>query len=257
VSTERLLELVGDVSGVLELEQFHRAMLLALARAIRSNWVSVNDIHPDPSKIVALVEPDIPEHLHAAFAEHAHENPLIQRHLRTRDGRARRMSEVVTTAQLHALALYREVYAPLGVEYQLACVLDASPDHFVGIALARRDRDFTLADCNLLERARPFLVQACRNAKAYTALSEQLAVREEPRAALESALRDAGVGERESEVLACVALGRSNRDAGELLGISPRTVQAHLRSGFRKLEVGTRSQAAARTWELVTKGFVT
>jgi DNA-binding CsgD family transcriptional regulator len=257
MSTGRLLELVGDVNGILELDQFHRGMLIALARAIRCDWVSVNDIHPDPSKIVSLVEPAVPEHLLAALAEHAHENPLIQRHLRTRDGRAHRLSEVVTAEQLHALALYRECYIPLGVEYQLACVLDASPEHFVGIALSRGDRDFTVAECNLLERARPFLVQAYRNARAHAALSEQLAARGDPRATLADALRGAGVGDREAEVLACVALGRSNRDAGELLGISPRTVQAHLRSGFRKLGVRTRSQAAARAWALVTKDFVT
>jgi NarL family two-component system response regulator LiaR len=51
------------------------------------------------------------------------------------------------------------------------------------------------------------------------------------------------LSEREMEVLKIAAQGMSNRDiAGELF-ISERTVQAHMRSIFNKLGVGSRSEA--------------
>jgi DNA-binding CsgD family transcriptional regulator len=49
---------------------------------------------------------------------------------------------------------------------------------------------------------------------------------------------------REREVLALVALGRTNGEIGTILGISPRTVQKHLEHLFQKLGVETRTGAA-------------
>ncbi len=51
------------------------------------------------------------------------------------------------------------------------------------------------------------------------------------------------LSQRELEVLKLAARGMSNKDIGEALFISVRTVQAHLRSIFNKLGVGSRSEA--------------
>ena len=50
---------------------------------------------------------------------------------------------------------------------------------------------------------------------------------------------------RETDVLAWVAKGKTNRDIGEILGMSPRTVNKHLEHIYVKLGVETRSAAAA------------
>ncbi len=54
-----------------------------------------------------------------------------------------------------------------------------------------------------------------------------------------------GLTTREAEVLHWVALGKTNRDVGDILGMSPRTVDKHLQHVFAKLHVETRTAAAS------------
>ena len=55
-----------------------------------------------------------------------------------------------------------------------------------------------------------------------------------------------GISAREREVLALLAEGLTDREIGERLGISPRTVETHVGSLLSKLGVRNRAQAAAR-----------
>ncbi|PKO79790.1 MAG: DNA-binding response regulator, partial [Betaproteobacteria bacterium HGW-Betaproteobacteria-13] len=50
---------------------------------------------------------------------------------------------------------------------------------------------------------------------------------------------------REAEVLYWVIRGKTNRDIGDILGTSPRTVHKHLEHVFEKLGVETRTAAAS------------
>ena len=54
------------------------------------------------------------------------------------------------------------------------------------------------------------------------------------------------ISSRESEVLLWVSRGKSNREIGEILTISPRTVDKHVAQIFAKLGVANRASAAAR-----------
>lgn len=69
--------------------------------------------------------------------------------------------------------------------------------------------------------------------------------------ARESTIRE--LSDREVEVLQHVADGKSNKEVAAALTISEKTVKAHLRSIFRKLEVGDRAQAVATA---MRKGLV-
>lgn len=60
-----------------------------------------------------------------------------------------------------------------------------------------------------------------------------------------SRLATASLTPREAEVLSWIAKGKTNRDVGEILGLSPRTVNKHLEHVFEKLGVETRAAAAA------------
>ena len=60
-----------------------------------------------------------------------------------------------------------------------------------------------------------------------------------------SRLATAALTPRETEVLSWIAKGKTNRDVGDILGLSPRTVNKHLEHVFEKLGVETRAAAAA------------
>jgi len=63
-----------------------------------------------------------------------------------------------------------------------------------------------------------------------------------------------GLTPRESEVLRWVAAGKTNRDIGVILGMSPRTVTKHLEHVFAKLGVETRTAAASRALAVLGSG---
>jgi DNA-binding CsgD family transcriptional regulator len=54
------------------------------------------------------------------------------------------------------------------------------------------------------------------------------------------------VTQRESEVLLWIAKGKSNRDIGDILGLSSRTVNKHLEQIYVKLGVENRASAAVK-----------
>jgi DNA-binding CsgD family transcriptional regulator len=232
--------------GLLDLDELCHGMLSTLRAAIPAEWCALNEVPADLPHTVSLTDPPIPEEWHLAFARHAEQNPIAAHFLRTGDGRATRFSDLVTRRELHRLELYREIYQPFRVEYQIAMTLPSAAQRVLGIALSRSHRDFTATERDLLNLTRPYLIQAYRNALAYTRLSQGAG-----RQILVSDLLALGLTRRQAEVLRLVAMGSSDVDAASELGIGVRTVQKHLEQCYRRLHVKNRSQAARAAWVVV------
>ena len=239
------LSLIGDVYGLLEIEEFRVGLLDALRGAVPSDWVSLNEVGPDPAQTFSIVEPPLGAASLEVWKRHAHENPLVAHTANTRDGRPLRFSDLISSEELHALALYRELYEPIGLEYQIAFTLPAPSDMIVGVALSRREHDFSDAECELLELARPHLIQAYNNAMRHSRVLRAHADRLRPLQPQPAQLVTLGLTDREAEVVHLASIGRSDREIAELLHISHRTVQKHLQRCYAKLGVRARSQAAA------------
>jgi DNA-binding CsgD family transcriptional regulator len=241
---KRTLEIVVEVIGLLDLEELCRGMLRALREAVPADWCALNQLPADLPHTISLAEPEVPRKLHVVFAKYALQNPLVDYYMRTMDGRALRFSDLLTRRELHRLDLYREVYVPLGVEYQIAFTLPSASHQVLGIALSRGKRDFTATERDLLNLVRPYLIQAYRNALAHTELT-----RGAGRQIVLDDLTTLGLTRRQAEVLRLVAMGRSDHDAAAVLGIAVRTAQKHLEHCYRTLGVSDRSQAARLAWE--------
>lgn len=244
VDSDVLLDLVGEAYAVLDLESFAPRVLAAARSAVPADWASLNALGLEQD-VVSVAVPPVPLHFYDVYARHAHEHPIVHHMQRTGDGGPIRISDVCDVRSFHALALYRELYEPLGIEHQIAFSLPAPAGQMLSLVLSRRTEDFTDAERDLLARARPHLIQAYRNALEHTALLRQ--------AGLAPVLPPAdlpayGLTEREAAVVRRVASGLSNRDIAAELGLSTRTVQKHLEHAYRKLGVSSRSEAARIAW---------
>jgi DNA-binding CsgD family transcriptional regulator len=97
-----------------------------------------------------------------------------------------------------------------------------------------------------LEKARELLVDALAQGAALG--MQALAARVEALAGQLGAPAHAypcGLSEREVEVLRLIAIGRNNREIGQVLSISPNTVANHVRSILEKTYTANRTEAAA------------
>ena len=90
---------------------------------------------------------------------------------------------------------------------------------------------------------------------AHLRVARQLNEAMQSAGAVESdALRENPLTQREMAVLEWVAHGKTNRDIGEILSMSPRTVNKHLEHIYEKLGVETRTAAGAQFGRLVPLG---
>ena len=75
-----------------------------------------------------------------------------------------KISDLVPRRSFRASELYRAVYGPMGVEFQMAVTLPSAPGTVVGIALNRDRRDFGERDRRVLQLLQPHLAQQQRDA---------------------------------------------------------------------------------------------
>jgi DNA-binding CsgD family transcriptional regulator len=212
---------------------------------VPADWIGLSEVGPDPQSIVEIVDPPVPPELFEAFAELVHQNPLVRRFDETRDGRAYRISDVVTRDAFHELDIYERVYRPIGMEHQIAFTVESGRDRILAIHLSRRRRDFSDRERDLLNAARPFLIQAYRNAIRYT---RALEARTDPTPPSLETLAALGLTRRQAQALQLLASGVSEHEIAARLGISVRTAQKHLEHCYRRLGVNSRSEAAAIAW---------
>lgn len=205
------------------------ALLPLLLRAMPGDSV-VWSPHPasDGASLLCLPGDLLSQDMMAAFDRGAAADPLVT-HTTTGPGTPARRSALQTPAEYRALAVYDEVYRPIGADHQLAM---AFPAGYVGgvprrvcLAVNRSGSDFTDTDLAtaVLLRAR---------------LGRALARLAPPPPAQDR------VTHREAAVLALLADGLTNQQIAHRLNISSRTVDKHLEHAYPKLRVSGRVEAA-------------
>lgn len=227
------------------LDRFPSEACAALMAVVRCDSAVYNEVNPVARRTVALavpgraLRPDSAQILDRYLEQH----PTIRYIRRTGDGSAHKISDFLDSTQWHALDLYKEGFAPLGVEYQMSVAMPSEPPLVVGIALNRADSDFDETDRTALNLLRPHIAQAYRNAFIRTRQREERGDARGTRALPD--LTHLGISARESEVLAVAVSGFTNAEVAEVLGLSAGTVKKHLENVYAKLGVRGRAEAAA------------
>lgn len=144
-------------------------VLPGFRQMVPSEYASYNELE-GTTPVATIADPELPAWAHPVWERYAPENPLLQRYLRTRNGRAVRFSDVAPVRELRRMPIFEHLYLPLGIRHQVAFVLPSTPELTIAVVLSRGRRDFGERDMRLLELARPHLIQAYRGA----AVREQL-----------------------------------------------------------------------------------
>ncbi len=161
-----------------------------------------------------------------ALLRHADRHPLMRHQLRSRDGRARTISDFTTRLGFLRQDSAESVYGRLGLEDTVAISFPGLGG-LVGVALSDRWQRFGDRDRAVLDLVRPHLAGAWR------------------------AVAAGPLTPRELEVLRLVAAGRTDKQIAAELCIQRRTASKHLEHIYEKLGVNTRAAAAdmlPRTW---------
>jgi DNA-binding CsgD family transcriptional regulator len=210
---------------------------------IAADSCSYNYIGGSPSLLAFLIEPSdvgsFPGGIEL-FQEHLAEHPVLAHYQATGDGRPRRISDFLSDRQFRSLGLYQDFYRRCQVEYQTALGVPAAGGGLIAVALNRSRRDFSAEDLELAELLRIHIGQAAA-----------IAVLTQPGpAAAPSSAASPLLTPRQAGILRLVADGQSDRGIARTLGISTRTVQAHLQHTYRALDVTSRTEAVARLRDL-------
>jgi DNA-binding CsgD family transcriptional regulator len=236
--SDGLAELYAPASAPGGLDYAARVVRVA-SRLVPVDSCSYNHVGDGPRLLAWLVEPadvgTFPGGIQL-FQQHLPEHPLVAHIQATGDGRALRISDFLSDRQYRSLGLYHDFYRLCGVEYQAAISVAAPGGGLIGVALNRQRRDFSTDDLELLDLLRIHVGQA-----AAIALLTQPGTAASPDSTANPLLTP-----RQVRILQLVADGQSDRGIARTLGISTRTVQAHLQHTYRALDVSSRTEAVAR-----------
>jgi DNA-binding CsgD family transcriptional regulator len=153
-----------------------------------------------------------------------------------------RMSDLITQRQLHRTNLYNDLFKPADVRHQIAIPF-ASPEYAGGLTI-NREKDYSDEELGVAHLFSRQVLIAYR-----TGLNVAESSRRVDAPTKQFGREDLGkwpLTEREREVLWWLVEGKRNSEIGVILAISCRTVEVHLTSVFRKLEVESRTAAIAR-----------
>ncbi|WP_445151712.1 response regulator transcription factor [Baekduia sp. Peel2402] len=160
-----VLDLVGEAHDVEDLDEFRAVLLPALNRLLPADFAAYNELVDGGVPVATITDPVAPPSQLEAWARYAAQNPLYQRFMRTRDGRAYCFADVISRRDLERLDVYQEIFVPLGLRDQIAFTLPAPRFLTIGLAISRGGKEFGERERGMLDLARPHLVQAYRNAE--------------------------------------------------------------------------------------------
>lgn len=239
-----LLEAVADEGTT----PFPASVLSCMRRVVRCEAVSYMEWSPRELLEFSLAadDPASIRPIWAAYPQVRHDDPLAGGAPRGGSlpgrewlGRALAISDFISDREFRRRGLYAEVCKPLGVRAVMKVFLQTGGGTGASLVFDTTRNRFTETDRLTLQRVVPHLGQLRRNALArrtYPALIDSTEA---------ARMRLLRLTPRERVVLARAAAGETNTVIAQGLFVSPGTVRKHLEHIYDKLEVRTRTEAAA------------
>lgn len=217
---------------------FPSRVISLVSGLVRAESCSYNEL-VGPVAVAWQIDPvdvvDFPDAVQL-FQQHLPEHPLLRYYQATGDLAARRVSDVSSDRQFRSLGLYRDFYRLARVDHQLIVSAPSPSGGMISVALNRQRRDFSDRHREVVDLLRPHLEQAAAIAALLSQPVPHVPRDDDGRPLLTS---------RQTRILQLVATGCSDRAVARALGLSVRTVHAHLQHIYRALGVTSRTEALA------------
>lgn len=241
--TRGLVSALGDLYASVGSDNYPARVISVISGLISVGSCSYNHLDGtralayeiEPWDVVAFPDAD------ALFRQHLPEHPVFAYFAATGDAAACRVSDIVSDRQFRSLGLYRDFYRPAEVDYQMTFFTSLPAGGEIALALNRQGRDFSAEEREVLELLRPHVAQSAALASM---LGNPLP------GGTEGSGEHPVLTPRQTRILQLVSDGYSDRAIARALGISTRTVHAHLQHAYRALDVSSRTEALARLREL-------
>ena len=227
------------------IEEFAHAGVQGLKRLVEAELTTLSICALDTGhrRVVSDVPGAIAPREIAAFDRHFDDHPLVREHGRNCTAGTRRISDIVRQDDFRRTPLYDEYYRAIGISHAMAVPIHLDSEQLVSFVFNRTRRDFDDRERSRMDLIRPHLGDLYRMNRA---VDDARAAWGVPRVR-----PPAGpLTGREREVLQWLAGGKTDKDIGAILGISPRTVHKHLQRIYEKLGVETRTAAVVRSLSL-------
>ena len=219
---------------------FARHGVESLPRLVSSELttLSICDLDSGHRSVVSDLPGAISKREIEVFDRYFFEHPLVREHGRNPAAVTRRIADLLPAGEFARTPLFNEYYRPIRIDHAMAVPIHVDRNLLVSFVFNRNKRGFSDRDRACLELIRPHLGNFYRLTRAMDS-------------ARTAPVQDAAAAgllltQREREVLQWLAGGKTDRDIGEILGISPRTVHKHLQRIYEKLGVETRTAAVMR-----------
>jgi len=183
-----VLGFLGDAGSVDGHDPFPPPVLDSLRRLVPSDEMSYCEL--DRVQNVTLRMDEFPGEAEgpdeSTYWELRHQHPVCREHQATQDFRALKISDFLSTSELHRTEIYWEWLHPWGAEYEITVGLDAPLTHTKVFLFDREPgrRDFTERDRAVLDFLRPHLANLYEAAQARRRAAQALALLEEADAGL-------------------------------------------------------------------------
>jgi DNA-binding CsgD family transcriptional regulator len=234
-----VLRKIGEASATNETFGRHGVANLPRLVSAELTTLSICNLDSGHRSVISNLPGAISKREIEVFDRYFYEHPLVREHGHNENAVTKRVEDLVTHDEFKRTPLFNEYYRPIRIDHAMAVPIHVDGSLLVSFVFNRSGRAFSDRDRACLELMRPHLGNFYRLTRAMDNARANPVVEHEPAPELP-------LTAREREVLHWLAGGKTDRDIGEILGISPRTVHKHLQRIYEKLGVETRTAAVMR-----------
>lgn len=245
-----ILVLSGEILACTSLEQLSSTAVNGVGSLIASTSVAWTELdvsaYVRSEEAVTAADSDVDLNLGEVlthFDRHATDHPVINTILETGSTLPIAISDCLSEEEFSSLDLYKNFFAGLGIVDQLS-VGRVVGNRVAGCSVNRSHRGFDEHDRALLNPLGHVIFSTYRlliEAERDQDDDRLLTVVGDPSFLERATLL--GLSEREAEVLAHIASGKSNKQIAAVCELSPGTVRKHTENVYRRLGVNNRVSA--------------